>query len=172
MHPRIVVVLLTSEVADQLYRTQRPFLNYYGLSFVLYELSTPFLNIHWFLDKLDLTGSQLQWYNGIALITSFGASRLVWGTYQSMLMYQDVWRAIQTPNELPVPTWLALAYLGSNTVLGVLNFYWFGKMINTVKSRFEGPKKDNRTDAEKNEQEAVEDSGVGQKDVLRTKSQD
>ncbi|PQE26753.1 DUF887 domain-containing protein [Rutstroemia sp. NJR-2017a BVV2] len=27
---------------------QRPFANYYGLNFVLYELSTPFLNIHWF----------------------------------------------------------------------------------------------------------------------------
>ena len=119
---------------------QRPFLNYYGLNFILYELSTPFLNIHWFLDKLDMTGSDAQWYNGLALISSFGCSRLLWGTYQSYKMYQDVWQALKTPGELPVPTWLALSYLASNTVLSVLNFWWFGRMVKTVRSRFKKSK--------------------------------
>jgi len=36
---------------------QRPFVNYYGCTFILYELSSPFLNFHWFFDKLDMTGS-------------------------------------------------------------------------------------------------------------------
>ena len=35
-----------------------------------------------------------------------------------------------------VPTWLACVYLGSNVVLNTLNFYWFGKMIETIKKRF------------------------------------
>ena len=39
-----------------------------------------------------------------------------------------------------VPPWLACVYLGSNIVLNTLNFYWFGKMIETVKSRFREPK--------------------------------
>ena len=104
---------------------------------MLYELSTPFLNLHWFLDKLDMTGSRLQWVNGIVLLASFAGSRLVWGSYQSVRMYQDVWRAIRSPGELPVPAWLAVAYLASNTLLSVLNVYWFGKMIRTVRSRFE-----------------------------------
>lgn len=73
---------------------QRPFLNYYGVNFVLYELSTPFLNIHWFLDKLHRTGSRLQWLNGIALLATFAASRLVWGTYQSFWLYRDIWLAL------------------------------------------------------------------------------
>jgi len=70
--------------------SQRPFANYYGISFILYELSTPFLNIHWFCDKLDLTVSKIQLYNGFALLATFFGSRLVWGTYQSVLTYQDV----------------------------------------------------------------------------------
>lgn len=119
---------------------QRPFLNYYGLNFVLYELSTPFLNVHWFLDKCGMTGSRLQLINGIALIASFGVCRLVWGTYQSVNMYRDVWRTLQTPGELPVPPWLAWAYLVAVTTLGGLNFWWFSRMIVTVRKRFEKPR--------------------------------
>ncbi|KAL8714622.1 MAG: hypothetical protein Q9220_001570 [cf. Caloplaca sp. 1 TL-2023] len=119
----------------------RPFVNYYGLNFILYELSTPFLNIHWWLDKVGMTGSTFQLVNGIALLTTFGCSRLVWGPYQNYMMYKDIWRAIQHPGELPVPPWLALAYLGSTTALSALNIYWFGKMIQAVTKRFGEPKK-------------------------------
>jgi hypothetical protein len=35
--------------------SQRPFLNYFAPTFILYELSSPFLNIHWFLDKVNMT---------------------------------------------------------------------------------------------------------------------
>lgn len=84
-----------------------------------------------------MTGSNLQWYNGAVLITTFGASRLVWGSYATIRLYQDVWRAIQNPEELPVPIWLAMAYLASTAVFTGLNFYWFAKMIKTVRSRFE-----------------------------------
>ena len=73
---------------------QRPFLNYYGPVFILYELSTPFLNVHWFCDKLNLTGSKIQWINGMFLLSSFFCCRLIWGSYQSIRVYQDVWHAI------------------------------------------------------------------------------
>ncbi|KAL8916093.1 MAG: hypothetical protein Q9172_006459 [Xanthocarpia lactea] len=117
----------------------RPFVNYYGLNFILYELSTPFLNIHWWLDKVGMTGSTLQLVNGIALLTTFGGSRLIWGTYQNYMLYQDIWRAVQTPGELPVPSWLAIAYLVSTTALSGLNYYWFARMVQTVAKRFEKP---------------------------------
>ena len=142
---------------------QRPFLNFYGPTFILYELSSPFLNFHWFLDKLQLTGSRAQWYNGILLLASFFCCRLLWGTYQSLRVYQDCWAALHLSSSKPtgipamleesvpakgeimrfhpspedIPTWLAVTYLGSNILLNTLNFYWFGKMIETVKSRFE-----------------------------------
>ena len=112
-------------------------MNYYGINFILYELSTPFLNIHWFMDKVGMTGTQAQLVNGIALIASFGGSRLLWGTYQSINMYSDIWQAYSSRGENPVPAWLAVAYVVSNTVLSGLNFYWFGRMITTVKKRFD-----------------------------------
>ena len=137
-----------------LIRVQRPFANYYGLAFILYELSTPFLNIHWFLDKLGMTGSRLQLYNGIVLIVMFGACRLVWGTYQSFHIYADLWKAVQNLDassgkvgniakealeDEGLPVVLASVYLVSNTALIILNYYWFSKMIDAVRKRFDKP---------------------------------
>ena len=129
-----------------------------------------------------MTGSKPQLYNGIALLIMFFSCRLVWGTYQSVRVYQDVWKAIhhrpvggninidilnnntaaaheaavgksavpihndvmQFAGAEYVPLWLAFTYLGSNIVLNTLNFYWFGKMIETVRKRFQPPKEDRR----------------------------
>ncbi|RDW88152.1 hypothetical protein BP6252_00184 [Coleophoma cylindrospora] len=156
----------------------RPFLNFYGCTFILYELSTPFLNFHWFFDKLDMTGSRAQLYNGLVLLAMFFSCRLVWGTYQSVRVYQDVWAALhhkpagasihldilnnsttaamdaaagksampihsdimKFAGEEYIPLWLALTYLGSNVILNTLNFFWFAKMIETVRKRFQPPK--------------------------------
>ncbi|KAL2068829.1 hypothetical protein VTL71DRAFT_15167 [Oculimacula yallundae] len=150
----------------------RPFANYYGLNFILYEISTPFLNIHWFCDKLNMTGSRIQLYNGIALMTTFFCSRVLWGNYQSLCIYRDVWTALHTPtidlkyasetsifdymtttgldvvsnsHDMKLPLWLVFVYLGSNTLLSFLNMYWFSKMVETMRKRFQPPhaKKDN-----------------------------
>ncbi|KAF2120540.1 TLC domain-containing protein [Lophiotrema nucula] len=144
----------------------RPFGNYYGLSFVLYELSTPFLNIHWFCDKLGRTGSSLQLYNGVALLVTFFLCRIVWGTYQSFLIYSDIYKAFTAfrANDVmmsdlddgkcignasgvgvggtdscdmgELPTWLVTIYLVGNTALWLLNAFWFTQMIKAVRKRF------------------------------------
>jgi hypothetical protein len=62
--------------------------------FLLYELSSPFLNIHWFCDKLNLTGSVYQAINGAFLTTTFFCCRILWGNYSSYLVFNDVYRAI------------------------------------------------------------------------------
>jgi len=150
----------------------RPFLNYYSTTFILYELSTPFLNFHWFFDKLNMTGSRAQLYNGIALLFTFFSCRLVWGTYQSVVVYRDMWRSINNspdagyvaaaaahshnatladPNAnpmafvteaAPMPVWLVGVYVVSNLVLNTLNWFWFVKMIAAVKKRFEPSKEE------------------------------
>ena len=38
--------------------------------------------------------------------------------------------------DFDMPAWLAVVYLSSNVVLNTLNFYWFGKMIETIRKRF------------------------------------
>ena len=107
-----------------------------------------------------MTGSRSQWYNGLMLLSSFFCCRLVWGSYQSIRVYADVWSAlhIDDPGVLThklaaddptmqyaggntVPSWLGFVYLGSNIVLNTLNFYWFGKMIETIRKRFTEAKK-------------------------------
>ena len=179
----LISILGTATLDCLLWRLQRPFCNYYGPVFILYELSSPFLNIHWFCDKLNLTGSSIQWYNGMILLATFFSCRLVWGTYQSVHVYQDVWAAMHLPTTVPdylnvsntsnsaapifvprngelclgkescvaaqaevmrfadpttapVPVWLAGTYLVANILLNTLNFYWFGRMIETVMKRF------------------------------------
>ncbi|KAL4736758.1 TLC domain-containing protein [Aspergillus similis] len=88
----------------------RPFVNFYAPVFILYELSSPFLNIHWFLDKVNMTGSKLQWYNGMALLVVFFCCRLIWGTWQSALVYMDMFAALRQ-------TWSA----GSSSPLNPVN---------------------------------------------------
>lgn len=48
------------------------------------------------------------------------------------------------PSPTNIPTWLAITYLGSNVVLNSLNFYWFLKMIETVKKRFQTSREDRK----------------------------
>lgn len=133
----------------------RPFVNYYGLSFILYELSNPFMNMHWFFDKAGMTASRAQWINGVLLMSSFFMVRLVWGNYQSVLMYTDIWRALGEPSlaqilsgrvntsvkGMPVhdsvPLWLSYTYVIGNTVLSFLNVFWFRIMVVTIRKRFE-----------------------------------
>jgi hypothetical protein len=122
-----------------------------------------------------MTGSKPQLYNGIALLASFAGSRLVWGSYQSYLIYGDVWKSwntiepympacakyveqaagLATPVECrTLPAWLAIAYVGANTALSVLNFYWFYKMVAAVKKRF--PKEDKDAKAVKRSKDTVD----------------
>ena len=106
-----------------------------------------------------MTGSKLQLYNGIILIAMFGLCRLVWGTYQSFNIYSDLWRAVQSLDgssgsakgivreayeDEGLPIILASVYVASNTLLIVLNYYWFWKMIEAVRKRFVKPEEKKR----------------------------
>ncbi|KAL7276797.1 hypothetical protein RUND412_000221 [Rhizina undulata] len=152
----------------------RPFVNYYAPVFILFELSSPFLNIHWFCDKVGLTGSKLQLYNGILLLCTFFCCRLLWGTYNSFLVFRDIFHIHASPppptinvpvnsteaaeidhpfKDMHVPLWLAAIYLGSNITLNCLNYFWFYRMIQTVSARFTGDaKKQGETKVEATEQ--------------------
>ena len=124
-----------------------------------------------------MTGSNAQLYNGLILLSTFFGCRLVWGTYQTTQVFQDVWKALQVSSvpdsHFPstygshnatasdptfnqskdataeimrfagpqlVPLWLAVTYLSANVVLTGLNFFWFKKMIDAVRKRFQKPR--------------------------------
>ncbi|KAF9353985.1 hypothetical protein BGX34_011275 [Mortierella sp. NVP85] len=114
----------------------RPFLLYYGSVFLMFELSTPFLNIHWFMDKLGLTGTIYQLINGVILLTVFFSARIVFGLYMSYHTYQNVMLVVDQ-----VPLHLIVIYSVANVVLNTLNLYWFYKMIESLARRFNPGKK-------------------------------
>lgn len=128
------------------------------------------LNFHWFFDKLNMTGSRWQLYNGILLLATFFSCRVLWGNYQSYWVYKDLWTAYKNPGisvssfasgspsaatkesvnpvseimrfsgDQQLPMWLVYVYVISNTVLSMLNVFWFYQMVSAVKKRFEPPK--------------------------------
>ncbi|KAH8928854.1 DUF887-domain-containing protein, partial [Atractiella rhizophila] len=114
--------------------TFRPFATGFGAVFLLWELSTIFLNPHWFFDKLGMTGSRAQLINGILLLSSFFFVRLVIGTYHSYRLWVETFLELSRPEEdggrrigwfVAVP----ICRLG-------LNFFWFRQMIAALKKRF------------------------------------
>ncbi|KAI8928230.1 TLC domain-containing protein [Entophlyctis helioformis] len=111
----------------------RPFLQYYGSVFLMFEISTIFLNIHWFCDKTGLTGSRLQWINGMILLAAFFFVRIVFGLYQSGHFF---YTCFQRWEEVPVH--MFLLYAVANVILNGLNLFWFTRMISSVTSRFKG----------------------------------
>lgn len=125
-----------------------------------------------------------QLVNGIFLLSSFFCCRLLWGTYQSVQVFTDVFHLYFSPpsethptaDELVhqdplahgaivphpfagkmVPLWLAIIYLGSNLILNGLNYFWFFRMIQTVSARFTTPKQTKqKVEPPKNEKVWVE----------------
>jgi len=136
---------------------------YYGIQYALIELSTPFVNFHWFLNKLGRAGSYLQIANGIVLIVVFAGCRLVWGSYLTIVFSRDSWSALHadgsrwtvydySPYQIPLKLehkaewWLVAVFLLSNTVVMSLSAFWFAKMIQMV-----GGHLTSSTDAKKEE---------------------
>ncbi|THH26604.1 hypothetical protein EUX98_g7588 [Antrodiella citrinella] len=112
--------------------TFKPFMGYYSPRFLLWELSTPFLNIHWLLDKLDLTGSIYQYVNGILLLSVFFSVRIVYGLTMSFYFAQTL---LEVRNQMS-PLFVVTLFVG-NIVLNGLNLFWFYKMIATLRKRFQ-----------------------------------
>ena len=52
-----------------------------------------FLHPHWWLDKLDMTGSTIQLVNGIFLVLSFFGARIVYGGMQTIVL----WKLLDDP---------------------------------------------------------------------------
>lgn len=114
----------------------RPFLMWYGPAFLAFEASTLFLNIHWWLDKIDMTGSLLQTINGGILLLTFFLVRGVWGWYMAYDVFSNLWR-----HRHQVSQTLSLMYLFSNMSLNLLNIYWFSQMTKALRKRMGGNKK-------------------------------
>ncbi|WFC98019.1 hypothetical protein MYAM1_000740 [Malassezia yamatoensis] len=112
-----------------------PFLMFDGLGVLIWEASTPFLNIHWFMDKLGMTGSKAQLINAVFLLSSYVSMRLVLGVYISYSMIHTLWEP-SSAIERTVPFLWKFFYTAGLITLNALNYFWFSKMIQAVRKRF------------------------------------
>lgn len=100
-----------------------------GAVFLLWELSTPFVYIRWFLYKAGLDTTPLYIINGIAMMLSFAGCRNVFGTY---MVYQYCIQAAALP-QTGAPGELSRFNLNMHSVgcstLCCLNFLWLYKMV-------------------------------------------
>ncbi|KAI8893995.1 TLC domain-containing protein [Globomyces pollinis-pini] len=128
----VAMVLHGASCFTVFFLTFQPYTHSFGKTFLLFEVSTIFLNIHWFCDKTGRSGSTLQWINGMCLLASFLFFRLIWGTY-SMIEYIIIGYMARDQVAWFIYPLYALCAL----TLGGLNFYWYSIMIRSVMSRFQ-----------------------------------
>ncbi|QPG74555.1 hypothetical protein FOA43_001886 [Brettanomyces nanus] len=104
------------------------FIHYYSAAFLLFELSTPFLDIRWFGLKFgtEVFPAWFQLANNVVLIVVFFCARIVWGWYQFGYLLVDFYKAYTDPR---FPVFGAFLIIVSNLTLDALNVYWFGKMV-------------------------------------------
>lgn len=113
--------------------TLRPFCLDWVCGFLAFELSSPFVNINWFLTKLpaDFAPAWFTVVNGLTLIVVFFLVRIVWGFYA---IYAVTLEFIKFKDQLPL--WLVAIIIFLNFSLDLLNVMWFQKMIKIAVKKF------------------------------------
>jgi len=99
------------------------FLMIQGPTFLMWEISTIFLNIRGFLAAAKMENTTIYTVNGIVLISSFFIVRICYGLYKSVY----VWTALLGAHNAPL--YLRLHFMAANIILNSLNAYWFYLMI-------------------------------------------
>ncbi|RSH92190.1 hypothetical protein EHS25_008605 [Saitozyma podzolica] len=114
---------------------ERPFLAGFGPPFLLWEMSTPLLNMHWFMDKLGYSTKRptLFLVNALAFMLVFFLARIVYGGYNSFVFFRTMW-----VERHRIPLHLHLIYCLGNLALNALNWLWFSKMVSKMLARLSG----------------------------------
>jgi len=105
---------------------QFPFLHYYGVRFLLFELSTPFLNLMLILKQLGKVG---KFHDMIKMIFgySFLLVRIFYGFLLSGGFFMETIDLVR--NGKPHSMGVALYYMAANFSLNMLNLMWLSQMI-------------------------------------------
>ncbi|OMJ19728.1 putative TLC domain-containing protein [Smittium culicis] len=107
-----------------------PSLQYYGAVFLMFEVSTIFLNNKKFISiaKPFFSPKNITYVstaNDLLFLISFFIVRIVLGPYFSYNVFADLFDA-----KASVPNWIIGFYFSTNFTLNCLNFFWFYKIIN------------------------------------------
>lgn len=106
----------------------RPFGQAWTGRFLIYEASTPFVNVNWFIITLTKlkqpVSTLLNVVNGVSLLVVFFLVRIVWGNIANVLVFKEMW---DVRHEGPMLLMLLMVVL--NQTLSILNLVWFRKMV-------------------------------------------
>ena len=110
--------------------TFQPLFQYYLGVFLAFEISTVFLNVHWFCDKFDLSGSFFQLANGVCLLVAFFIVRICFGTFE---IVQMISMGLKSSDKVSLG-WLSF-YTVASFLMQLLNYKWFFQIAKSVASR-------------------------------------
>lgn len=107
----------------------RPFMHNYSAPFIWFEASTTFVNIHWLASNIPgLISKQTETISGALLIIVFALCRIIPGPINGLQLFK-----VALTTDLPgVPFWVVLVILSCYSLLSLLNFWWFGKMLSVA----------------------------------------
>lgn len=117
--------------------TLKPFCMPWIAGFLLFEASTPFVNINWFASRLPagVISEKVVLINGVLLLISFFVVRILWGFYAVGLVAIDMYRSRHVAHPF-----FSIMTLVLNFTLDVLNVFWFYKMVMIAKKKLGGGK--------------------------------
>lgn len=132
-------------------------LHWFGAAFLMWELSTPFVHIRWWLSATGRGDSTLYVANGLTMMAVFFLCRNVWGTWCSYLFFLATQRELDAPRGSfsPAGIW---GYRVANVSLNALNWFWFSKMASRASRLLLGGKR-----GKKRAHDPPTDGGAGKK---------
>ncbi|CAH6719953.1 topoisomerase I damage affected protein 4 [[Candida] jaroonii] len=112
--------------------TMIPFCMPWIPAFLLFELSTPFVNMNFFASRLPAGAipNNVVLINGILLLVTFFSVRILWGFYAVSLVATDLYRTLGMIN-----VFFPICLLSINICLNSLNVFWFYKMLRIAKKK-------------------------------------
>lgn len=111
-----------------------PFIQYYGCIFLMYELSTPFLNLRFLLIASKMTDTLLFTIINALFASLFFFSRIIFGFYFSYQFWREMLPMASTG---AVPYNIAtIFYFVANICLNTLNVIWLSVIVrNALRDR-------------------------------------
>jgi len=96
---------------------------------MIYEITTIFIDIHWFFDKLDLGQTKWQKLNDVTALALYLIIRIAYGYFTTFEFACDIWQWYQAGNF--ITHFIVIASLIQLISL-LLNSYWFVKVLQAV----------------------------------------
>lgn len=100
--------------------------HFYTAAFLVWEISTPFVNVRYFMNKLQIRGENI--INAL-IIFLFLFCRIIWGTFIYYIIIIDT-IYVSEGLLLKIPVFIAF-------LMNALNYYWFYKMVKIVYSKLQ-----------------------------------